>query len=212
MASLLQNAVNATTTKAGSRLSRAMSNYPGSGINSRPVSKVGAKPPVLSMPSPNKGRGGPTPISMPKPSMPSNQAINSASEASEVLMGLGSGIAAGAFTGAIFNNKDGTAGGMAGGAFRGAIAGGVVGGIAGGGIPALAKHGTANKAFMDSAGSWSTNLSKMSNAMHTSEGRTAMYASGGALGGFALGGSGTDKRRGFNKNRGSKISSNGKGY
>lgn len=91
-----------------------------------------------------------------------------------------------------------------GGAARGAIGGAAIGAAIGLGGPhgfqQAANYGIKNNLV----GSQAKNLVELGSDLNSSGARKALFASGGMLGGIAFSG-GKDRRRGFNKNRGSHI-------
>lgn len=158
----------------------------------------------------NMKRGGqkaPPPIAMPKPSGPNwGNAMNHSPMSGRAMAG-GVGIAAavGGMAGGVYANRDGFS---FSGSVKGALGGAIAGAAMGIGMPHAATSGgkflAQNKRFMSTAGSYSSNMVKMTRSLNSEGARTAMFAGGGLLGGMAFGGS-DSKKRGFNRNRGSSI-------
>ncbi len=137
--------------------------------------------------------------------MPKSRSINSTGQAFGAVAGSAWGAATGAAIGGMYGND----GPSFGGAIKGGIAGGLMGGAMGVGIPMGAKAALANDKFMSHAGSYSDSLVTLGKSLNTNEGRKAMFASGGMLGGGAVAAfssnKSNNKKRGFNQNRGSRI-------
>ncbi len=144
-------------------------------------------------------------IPVPKVSRPPLQSWHHGSSKKSLALGvLGAG-AVGAVAGGVFGNRDGTWHGAIRGTAGGALGGAVTSAALGMGMPAMARMAMKNRNVMEAAGSYSTNIIKLSNGLNTASARSGLFATGGMLGGV-FGGGASSKKRGFNKDRGSRIS------
>lgn len=208
------------STKIASRLSRRIADTPGMGSSAREVSSLANRPSAASVSSTKQAASklkilGAMQAGPPLSPRPPRRGVQARSPNSSIFDGVNSamitsgafaGAGAGALMGGTIGNREGTLRGAATGAMKGALAGAVVGTMGGVGLPAAGRAVTSNAKLMSNVSGYSGNIHQVSKAMNTTDGRRALFAGGGLLGGLVFGGNSGSKRRGFNRNRGSSLS------
>jgi hypothetical protein len=158
-------------------------------------------PPPIATPAPSglayKRNMGP--LNMPRPSI--GKPISAAGVPT---LGANSGLGSIALAGALGGIIGGYSSGDMWGAAKGAFGGAFLGAIAGGGIPYAYKYGADMALSVKGVSQYSDSIVRVGQTLNTADSRRALFAAGGMLGGVAFGGS-RNSRRGFNKDRGSRI-------